>query len=172
LSTGEQVLALEGHTIGIKSVVYSRDGLLIATGSWDNTVRLWDATTGAHVSTLHGHGNWIGSVVFTPDSRSVVSASGDGTIRVWDIETARLLFSDDPNTSITALDSTKIDDVGWRRGRSGELLLWVPSDYQDWLHSSPCKVYISQRQVVIKAGEGGLHTGESWVECWRKDASL
>ena len=47
--------SLEGHTDNVVSVSFSPDGQTLASGSWDDTIRLWDATTGEHVKTLGGY---------------------------------------------------------------------------------------------------------------------
>jgi hypothetical protein len=77
-------MLLEGHTDWISSVAFSPDNLQITSGSWDNTVRVWDAVSGAHKHTLEGHTNWIFSVAFSPNSSQIISGSRDHTVRVWD----------------------------------------------------------------------------------------
>src|SRR5262245_61531016 len=62
-----------GHTDAINSVAYSPDGRLIASGSSDKTVKLWDAASGALLRTLQGHTKGVLSVAFLPDSRHVLS---------------------------------------------------------------------------------------------------
>ena len=47
-----EVVTLEGHTNAVRGVALSADGLLLASGSFDGTARLWDASNGAHLHTL------------------------------------------------------------------------------------------------------------------------
>jgi parallel beta-helix repeat protein len=79
------ITTLSGHTGGVWSVAFSPDGRLLASGSDDNTIRLWDVATGSLVRTLTGHTDWVRSVAFSPDGRLLASGSDDNTIRLWDI---------------------------------------------------------------------------------------
>ena len=54
-ATDQEVALLTGHTSSVLSVAFSPDGRTLASGSWDDTIRLWDAVTGAHQRTLTGH---------------------------------------------------------------------------------------------------------------------
>ena len=56
-----------GHTDSITSIAFSPDGSTLASSSYDETVRLWDAATGVLKSTLTGHTRWILSIAFSPD---------------------------------------------------------------------------------------------------------
>ena len=58
---------LTGHTGQVNSVAFSPDGGTLASGSYDNTIRLWDGVTGAHKNTLTGHTRGVTSVAFSPD---------------------------------------------------------------------------------------------------------
>ncbi|WAO93526.1 Hypothetical protein NCS54_01107600 [Fusarium falciforme] len=78
---------LEGHGDSVRSVAFSADGRRLASGSVDETVKVWDAATGACVQTLEGHGSWVFSVAFSADSRRLASGSDDETVKVWDAAT-------------------------------------------------------------------------------------
>ncbi|KZP24201.1 WD40 repeat-like protein [Athelia psychrophila] len=83
---------LEGHISGVYSVAFSPDGQRIASGSFDLTIRIWDALTGALVAgPFEAHTEDIRSVVFSPDSLCIASCSNDKTVRIWDVKTGTLI---------------------------------------------------------------------------------
>ena len=57
---------------------------ILASGSDDNTVRLWDPTTGASLGVLPGHSSGVMVVAFSPDGKFLASGSDDNTVRLWD----------------------------------------------------------------------------------------
>ena len=78
------VQTLIGHTASVKNVVFSPNEGILATGSQDKTVRLWDARTGRHIRTITGHTRMVRSVVFSPNGQTLATGSKDKTVRLWD----------------------------------------------------------------------------------------
>ncbi|MBI4752712.1 MAG: AAA-like domain-containing protein, partial [Acidobacteria bacterium] len=78
---------LTGHTASVSSVAFSPDGKRLATGSWDNTVKVWDVATWQAVATLTGHTDSVFSVAFSPDGNRLATGSLDNTVKVWDVAT-------------------------------------------------------------------------------------
>ncbi|KAF6525555.1 hypothetical protein HZS61_011350 [Fusarium oxysporum f. sp. conglutinans] len=78
---------LEGHHSSVTSVAFSADGQRVASGSSDETVKIWDAVTGACVQTLEGHDDSVTSVAFSADGQRVASGSSDETVKIWDAAT-------------------------------------------------------------------------------------
>ncbi|KAI1734075.1 WD40-repeat-containing domain protein [Xylaria scruposa] len=75
---------LEGHTRGVRSVAFSPDGSLLASGSKDSTIRLWDPITGAVYHRLEGHLTGVRELAFSPKGVHLASCSESGPVHVWD----------------------------------------------------------------------------------------
>jgi WD40 repeat protein len=85
MNTGkERLMAPYRLTLPELTVAFSADGMTIATGGMDQSVRLWDVATGAEETALLGHKANVTSVVFSPDGRFLYSASADGIIKTWE----------------------------------------------------------------------------------------
>jgi WD40 repeat protein len=82
---------MKGHTANISCAELSRDGKLLATGSFDRTLRVWDTTTWQLKAVLTGHEGNVRSVAFSPDGQTLVSGSEDKTARLWDVATGKEL---------------------------------------------------------------------------------
>ncbi|KAL8811298.1 MAG: hypothetical protein Q9200_001909 [Gallowayella weberi] len=81
---------LLGHQKQVNHVTFSPSGTLIASSSFDNHIKLWNAFTGAFLHTLRGHVGAVYMSCFSPDSRLLVSGSKDTTLKVWDAGTGKL----------------------------------------------------------------------------------
>lgn len=84
---------LIGHTAAVYVTKYSNSGSLLASGSLDQTVRLWDTLKHTQVAVLEGHTNNIADITWSQDSQLLMTGSFDKTVKVWRPETADLDWS-------------------------------------------------------------------------------
>lgn len=82
---------LRGHTCPVTTIAFSRDGSLLATGSEDNTIRIWDTTTKFCKHILVGHTDKIDMLAFSFCGKYLASCGDRLTIRVWNTETGRMI---------------------------------------------------------------------------------
>lgn len=78
-----------GHTGPVSEVAFSPDGRTLASGGWDNSIKLWSVKSGQQLKSLDGHTGWVWSLAFSPDGKTLASGSGDKTIKLWDVESGR-----------------------------------------------------------------------------------
>ncbi|MBL8424565.1 MAG: pentapeptide repeat-containing protein [Candidatus Accumulibacter phosphatis] len=83
----------QGHSSWVSSVAFSPDGRRLLSGSYDETLRLWDAETGQEIRSFTGHQGPVASVAFSPDGRRLLSGSKDQTLRLWDAESGQVIRS-------------------------------------------------------------------------------
>jgi WD40 repeat protein len=67
------------------------DRPILASGSWDKTIKLWNWETGEAIATFTGHTKPILSIAISPDGQILASGSWDKTIKLWQIETGELI---------------------------------------------------------------------------------
>ena len=122
---------LTGHSGTVWFVSFSPDGQVLASGSDDDTIKLWDVGSRREIATLKGHSYDVFSVSFSPDGQVLASGSRDNTIKLWDMDSRREIatlkghsntvssVSFSPDGQVLAsgsLDKTiKLWDVGSRR---------------------------------------------------------
>ncbi|MDH6062099.1 hypothetical protein NWP17_16935, partial [Chrysosporum bergii ANA360D] len=92
-SIAELLHTLSGHSNPVLSVAYSPDGQTLASGSRDNTIKIWNVKTGQPLHTLSGHSSWVHSVAYSSDGQTLASGSDDNTIKIWNVKTGQLLHT-------------------------------------------------------------------------------
>ena len=83
-----RLVTFASRTDTIFACAYSPDGRRIVSGSYEKSLKLWDAETGAELATLQGHSGESVELRLFPDGRRIVSASADKTLKLWDAQTS------------------------------------------------------------------------------------
>lgn len=76
---------LDGHTAGVRTLVFSHDGSVLVSGSHDDTVKVWEVASRRALKTFRGHGSWVRSCAISNDGRLVLSAAHDESARLWSL---------------------------------------------------------------------------------------
>ena len=137
--SGKLKSTLQGHTDHVWSVAFSPDGNMLASASWDDTIRLWNPHTGQRRILLIGHTEDVTSVAFSPDGNTLASADWDGTIRLWNPHTGQLkkilssgrgavasvAFSPDGSTLASGGDSAAVSVMGYDHMGNQKIADWT-----------------------------------------------
>jgi WD40 repeat protein len=145
---------LRGHTSYVYPVVFSRDGHWMASGGWDSTVRLWDATTGEPGATLR-HPGIVPALAYGSDGTRLVSASfAVDRLRIWDVATARVRKEFQGPTG--TLRSLIVSPDGSRVAATA-------SDAQLKYHLHVCDAASGERLFLAEGGALAYSTDGRWL---------
>jgi WD40 repeat protein len=128
----------------------------VASGSYDNTVRLWDAGTGALRQMFNVHLSYVTSVAFSPDGKLVASGSYGRTVQLWDAGTGAMQQTPEGDSSWVRLfpflsDGRHLVFVSneWvKEGRDN--ILWLPADYR-----ATCEA-VWKREIALGHSSGTI----------------
>jgi mono/diheme cytochrome c family protein len=91
VNDGSLVRKYEGHKDALYAIALSPDGLTLATGSYDQKIKLWNVEDGQERQTLAGHNGSVFGLSFRPDGKVLASASADRTVKLWDTGSGKRL---------------------------------------------------------------------------------
>ena len=124
-SDGSLQQSFEGHLDAAYSLAVSPDGKLIATGAYDQKIRLWDTATGREVALLKGHNGAVNGLSFRPDGKVLASASADRTVKLWSIPTGlRLETLSQPTKEQTSVVFSADGKQLFAAGSDNRIRLW------------------------------------------------
>lgn len=114
-SQWSECLSTLSHSEAVNAIAFSPDSSLLASGSKDNTIRVWDVASGHCTGTLTGHTGEVRSVAFSPGGARLASGSWDTTVRVWNVAApAQRRWK--ATQAWSRASHSLLMDPGWRRG--------------------------------------------------------
>ncbi|MBG1267021.1 serine/threonine-protein kinase [Nostoc sp. WHI] len=116
---------LSGHAWAVLTVAFSPDGQILATGSDDNTIKLWEVNTGQLISTLLSHSWSVVAVAFTDDSETLLSASCDKTVKLWRVSTGEEIVTLSGHVdSVSTIAISKVTQLIASGSKDKTIKLW------------------------------------------------
>ena len=90
LKTGDLIDVLNGHTAPVSCLAFSHINDILISGSWDNTVKMWELYTKKGISETYEHNSKITAVALSPNDKEVAVSTLNGELYTWDIETSSI----------------------------------------------------------------------------------
>lgn len=117
---------LLGHHMHIRSLTFNNSGTLLASGSRDGSVKIWNTDTGKLKTTLAGHKGEASTLAFHPSENLIATGSWNGIIRLWDIEASHVLLQKTYHgkKKILQLEFSRDGNVLFSSGEDGQIVQW------------------------------------------------
>ena len=167
------------HTNWVNSLAFKPEEYILASGSWDKTVRIWnfeDSGTPHHMFTLQGHTDWVNEVAWHPNRHILASASNDSTVRLWETRNGTYrIHLDHP-------DRGGVYSVAWHPDgsalvsttRDGDIHLWNTEDLNNitYVRSLVTETHFLPHRVKVAFSPNGQtlasakDRGEGRIRFW------
>jgi WD40 repeat protein len=125
------VAVLRGHVEPVYALAFSPDGRFLVTGSFDNTLKLWDVASQKELRTFggpEGHTKLVLAVAFRADGRQVASGGADNTAKVWDVPSSQPLRTLAAGAPLRHLALSPDGKRVAAAGQDGIIRLWDVAD--------------------------------------------
>ena len=167
--TGKALDILIEDTDPVRSIAFSPDGKLLATGNKDKSIHIWDSTTFQLKGTCVGHKDEVEYLTFNVRGDQLASASEYWTIKIWEVDSCQLLktcFTDlSPCATMTYYsDSKHFLTIGNTENKESQIAYWETQDYEIekeiYLETNFNAAAISPDQKVLATGDSPLQFWE------------
>jgi WD40 repeat protein/serine/threonine protein kinase len=111
IEPGGPPMILVGHDLPVQALAFSPDGKRIISGSYDNTIRIWNGRTGEALFTLRGTERRVNSVAFSPDGSRIAAGSSRATLFLWETEPLSVHFEERRSASAAVRDAAPLVDA-------------------------------------------------------------
>lgn len=116
---------LQSHSQSVWATAISANGQVLASGSQDNTIKVWNALTGELQRTLLGHKDTVRTLAMSADGQTLASGSGDTTIKLWDLSRGELIDTLSGHTSpVWSVDLAPDGKTLISAGEDGSINIW------------------------------------------------
>lgn len=158
----ERSFVVPAHTDTIRQLVWSPDGLVLASASWDNSIKLWNPKTITPLLVLNGHQDRVNALAYHPSGKLLATASSDRTIRIWDTltgSTVRTLNGHQDSVFAVAWSPDGKYLASGSSGGEGKIKIWDTTTWQEtqsFVASSQAiraLVWSADQQTLFSAGD-------------------
>jgi WD40 repeat protein len=157
-----------GHTGGNTKVALSRDGRFMVSGTYDNSLILWDLTGRLILHRLLGHAGDVTAVAISPDEWVILSGSADHTLRLWEVfrsgaesyripDSLGLTVSPDGRRTASWREADQVGPVVVRDAETGQTITTSPESV------------VGLWSLAFSHEGNSLYTGDAYGNIWRWD---
>jgi WD40 repeat protein len=169
IDEGKLIRTFKGHQISVEAVKFSPDGKLIASGSYDKTVKIW-TIDGKLLKTLQND-FLVEDIAFSPDGKMIVSV-GDQTIKLWSIDGTFMKTLSGHNTTIQNVVFSPDGKTIASRDSNGFVKLWNLEGKEMKTLDTQEQTAFTPSPVVFSPDGKMIATGSKKIKLWKSDGTL